>query len=71
VPDPSSTQENFDLSEYASFHYEVITQTAELEALGPEWNHILEHSAIRVPFLQYEYLSTWCRAVCGDRSPLG
>jgi CelD/BcsL family acetyltransferase involved in cellulose biosynthesis len=70
VPDPSSTQENFDMSEYASFHYEVITQTAELEALGPEWNHILEHSAIRVPFLQYEYLSTWWRTLGGGEWPV-
>jgi CelD/BcsL family acetyltransferase involved in cellulose biosynthesis len=38
---------------------EIIKTNEHFKALANEWNDLLEHSASHVPFLRYEYLSTW------------
>jgi CelD/BcsL family acetyltransferase involved in cellulose biosynthesis len=65
VPDQTYAEGHFSQTTNDGFQYKVITQFTELEHMGHEWNHILEHSAIRVPFLRYEYLSTWWQTLGG------
>jgi CelD/BcsL family acetyltransferase involved in cellulose biosynthesis len=42
-----------------------------MESLAAEWNHLLADSAIHVPFLRHEYLSTWWQTLGGGEWPQG
>ena len=46
-------------------HFNVIRTLAEMEALADEWNVLLENSASHVPFLRYDYLTTWWNTLGG------
>ena len=46
-------------------HFDILRSLAELEALAGEWNALLVDSAIHVPFLRNEYLSTWWQTLGG------
>jgi CelD/BcsL family acetyltransferase involved in cellulose biosynthesis len=45
--------------------FDLIRTFAEIDSLAQEWNDLLEHSATHVPFLRYEYLSTWWQTLGG------
>ena len=38
---------------------EIINTSEHFDALGEEWNNLLEHSASHVPFLRHEYMRAW------------
>ncbi len=44
---------------------EILRTLPELETIADEWNQLLENSANNVPFLRYEYLTTWWRTLGG------
>ena len=44
----------------------VLRTRAELEALGPEWNHVLQASRANTIFLTWEYISAWLDTVGSD-----
>jgi CelD/BcsL family acetyltransferase involved in cellulose biosynthesis len=46
-------------------HFDILRTLPEMEALAGEWNTLLADSAIHVPFLRNEYLSTWCQTLGG------
>lgn len=46
-------------------HFEILRSLPEMEALAVEWNRLLADSAIHVPFLRHEYLSTWWQTLGG------
>lgn len=47
----------------------AIQAAEELQALQAEWNTLLDKSAIRVPFLRHEYLTTWWQTRGGGEWP--
>jgi CelD/BcsL family acetyltransferase involved in cellulose biosynthesis len=44
---------------------EVLHSSAELDDLAGEWNDLLLRSAIHVPFLRHEYLTSWWQTLGG------
>lgn len=46
-------------------YFQTIQKLPEMEALADEWNALLEYSAIHVPFLRHEYLTTWWKTLGG------
>jgi CelD/BcsL family acetyltransferase involved in cellulose biosynthesis len=44
---------------------EIIRSITELAHLESEWNDLLKSSASHVPFLRYEYLTTWWQTLGG------
>ncbi len=46
-------------------HIEIIRSLPELIALRDEWNKLLNKSAIHVPFLRHEYITTWWQGLGG------
>jgi CelD/BcsL family acetyltransferase involved in cellulose biosynthesis len=44
---------------------DVVRTAAAFEALAPEWNTLLSHSAIHVPFLRHEFLFPWWQTLGG------
>jgi CelD/BcsL family acetyltransferase involved in cellulose biosynthesis len=49
---------------------DVLTDVAQLESAKPEWDALLETSAIPRPFLMHEWLTTWDRHYGGTDGPL-
>ena len=48
-------------------HLDTVSDIEEFAKLGTEWNDLLECcSASHVPFLRYEFLSTWWNTLGGD-----
>jgi CelD/BcsL family acetyltransferase involved in cellulose biosynthesis len=45
--------------------YNTITDLADWQALKEEWNQLLEHSIIHVPFLRHEFLMDWWQTLGG------
>jgi CelD/BcsL family acetyltransferase involved in cellulose biosynthesis len=43
----------------------IIKTQSELEEIGTDWNNLVLNSASHVPFLRYEYLSTWWNTLGG------
>ena len=41
------------------FNIEIIQDETHWAELAEEWNQLLSHSSVDVPFLRYEYLSAW------------
>jgi CelD/BcsL family acetyltransferase involved in cellulose biosynthesis len=50
---------------------QAIRSLSDLEALAGEWNDLLQHSASDVPFLRYEYLTTWFTTLGGGEWSAG
>ncbi|MBN1667696.1 MAG: GNAT family N-acetyltransferase [Anaerolineales bacterium] len=48
---------------------QVIQTLTELNALQAGWNALLDESAMRVPFLRHEYLTTWWETRGGGEWP--
>ena len=46
-------------------HFDILRTLPEMEALSGEWNTLLADSAIHVPFLRHEYLTTWWKTLGG------
>ena len=46
-------------------NFQVYRNLQELEPLSEAWNHLVEESASHVPFLRFEYLSTWWQTLGG------
>ncbi len=47
-------------------HLEILRTLTDLDSLADEWNDLLDCcSASHVPFLRYEYLSTWWKTLGG------
>lgn len=51
--------------------FNTIKTLAEFQALGNEWNELLNESAIRVPFLRHEYLVNWWQTLGGGEWTTG
>jgi len=49
--------------------YAIIRSAPELDALGPEWNHLLESSPVQAPFLRHEYQVIWWQTRGGGEWP--
>jgi CelD/BcsL family acetyltransferase involved in cellulose biosynthesis len=45
--------------------FQVYRNLQELDKLAESWNQLLAESASHVPFLRYEYLSTWWKTLGG------
>jgi CelD/BcsL family acetyltransferase involved in cellulose biosynthesis len=52
-------------------HFEFLRTLPEMQALSGEWNTHLKDSAIHVPFLRHEYLTTWWQTLGGGEWPMG
>ncbi len=50
---------------------QCIRSLSEMQALEGEWNALLARSARNVPFLRYEYQSTWWQTLGGGEWPQG
>lgn len=53
-------------------HLDILRTLDEINAISQEWNDLLSCcSASHVPFLRYEYLSTWWKTLGGGEWPHG
>jgi CelD/BcsL family acetyltransferase involved in cellulose biosynthesis len=52
-------------------HFNILRTLPEMEALNEEWNTLLTHSAIHVPFLRHDYLANWWKTLGGGEWPQG
>ena len=51
--------------------FDILRTLPEMKALSAAWNELLKDSAIHVPFLRHEYLSTWWQTLGGGEWPQG
>jgi CelD/BcsL family acetyltransferase involved in cellulose biosynthesis len=52
-------------------NFQVFRNLQDLEPISEDWNQLVEESASHVPFLRFEYLSTWWQTLGGGEWETG